>query len=62
MQAIRDLTASLTAQGIGVVTSEGMPMHIDFLKATSTEGREELLVAASKVYLDWYMLTQVRSA
>jgi hypothetical protein len=62
MQAISNLTASLTARGIGVVTSDGMPMHIRFLKATSAETREEVTVTASKVFLDWYMLTQVRSA
>jgi hypothetical protein len=37
-------------------------MHIRFLKATSAETREEVTVTASKVFLDWYMLTQVRSA
>ncbi len=62
VQAITNLTASLTARGIGVVTSAGTPMHISFLKATSTETREELTVTASKVFLDWYMLTQVHSA
>ena len=62
MQAISNLTASLTARGIGVVSSSGTPMHISFLKATRTETLEELTVMASKVFLDWYMLTQVHSA
>jgi ribose/xylose/arabinose/galactoside ABC-type transport system permease subunit len=61
MQVIATLSASLTARGIGVVTSDGTPMHIDFLEATPTETREQLSVTASKVYLDWYMLTQVRA-
>ena len=52
LQAVGNLTASLTARGIGVVTSEGAPLHI---KATKTK---DLFGVASKSYLDWYMLTQ----
>ena len=63
MQAVANLTASLATRGIGVVTSGGAPRHIDFLnKTVSTGSLEELTVAASKSYLDWYMLTQARMA
>ena len=56
MQAIKKLTASLAVRGIGVITSEGTPLHIDHINATDSQ---ELVVAAAKSYVDWYMLTQV---
>ena len=56
MQAITELTASLAARGIAVIMSEGTPLHIDHLNATDAK---ELVGAAAKSYVDWYMLTQV---
>ena len=56
VQVIANLTASLMARGIDVVTSEGTPQHIDFLKVTSTGSLDAATAAASKAYLDWYML------
>ena len=56
LQAINNLTASLAARGIAVVTSEGAPLHIDHLNMTDAQG---LIAAAAKSYVDWYMLTQV---
>ncbi len=58
LQAISDLTASLAARGVRVVVSEGAPLHIDFVNLTETR---DLLKAAAKSYVDWYMLTQARS-
>ncbi len=55
LQAIGNLTASLTARGIGVVVSDGAPLHIDFVNVTN---RQDQLGAAAKSYVDWYMLTQ----
>ena len=56
LQAINNLTASLAARGIDVVTSEGAPLHIDHLTTTDAQ---ELVDTAAKSYVDWYMLTQV---
>ena len=56
LQAIANLTAGFAARGIGVVTSDGVPLHIDHINATETE---DLVGAAAKSYVDWYMLTQV---
>jgi hypothetical protein len=58
LQAIANLTTSLAARGIGVVTSDGVPLHIDHINMTETE---DLIGAAAKSYVDWYMLTQVRT-
>jgi hypothetical protein len=58
LQAIANLTVSLATRGIGVVTSDGVPLHIDHFNVTETE---DLVGAAAKSYVDWYMLTQVHT-
>ena len=56
-QAVSNLTTSLSARNISVVVSEGEALHIDQINATETT---DVAGAAAKIYLDWYMLTQVR--
>ena len=51
--------SNMTALGIPTITAPGESFHIDWINAT--ENRETLIGVASKSYLDWYMLTQVRA-
>ena len=53
-----DVIGNLTQAGIEVLSAPGLSTHIDFVNATTYEGQLE---ASGKVYLDWYMLTQVRA-
>ena len=53
-----DVTGNLTQAGIEVLSAPGVSEHIDFITSITYEGQLE---AAGKVYLDWYMLTQVRA-
>jgi len=57
VQAVSNLTRSLSARNISVVVSEGEALHIDQIDATQVP---DVAGAAAKIYLDWYMLTQVR--
>lgn len=51
-------TSNMTALGIPTITAPGESFHIDWINAT--DDRETLIEIATKSYLDWYMLTQVR--
>ena len=56
-QAVTNLTISLSQRNISVIVSDGEPLHIDHINATLVP---DVAGAAAKIYLDWYMLTQVR--
>ena len=49
-----------TERGIPVFEAPGESLHIDWLNVTANDDKA-LINIASKSYLDWYMLTQVRS-
>ena len=51
----------LSQHGLEVVTAPGEAIHIDWVNTTAATP-EELIEQASKTYLDWYLLTQVRSS
>ena len=50
-----------TERGITTVLAPGESLHIDWVNATAQDP-ESLIQSASKSYLDWYMLTQVRQS
>ena len=49
----------LASRGLEVMTAPGEAIHIDWVNTTSATP-DELIQQASKTYLDWYLLTQVR--
>ena len=49
----------VASRGLDVMTAPGEAIHIDWVNTTAATP-DELIEQASKTYLDWYMLTQVR--
>ena len=58
-QAARVFIDEVASRGLDVMTAPGEAIHIDWVNTTSATP-DELIEQASKTYLDWYMLTQVR--
>ena len=59
LQAARVFIDEATSWGLEVMTAPGEAIHIDWVN-TTVATPDELIQQASKTYLDWYMLTQVR--
>jgi len=51
----------LARHKIEVVSAPGEAIHIDWVNTTASTP-EDLVQQASKTYLDWHMLTQVRAS
>ena len=60
VQLQRLFRANMTAVGIPTITAPGKTVHFDWVNG-STAPLVELLEAARKTYLDWFMLTQARA-
>ena len=60
-QAARVFMDELARHKIEVVSAPGEAIHIDWVNTTAATP-EDLVQQASKTYLDWHMLTQVRAA